>query len=210
METSRRSGTGSPRSTADVLSVDPVSRRGPPWKLSIQSEAASITGATLDTHVHVSLDGGAASTSSSTSKLPLASPDSRTIRISYSPNRIRALSGSSVRSRYSSAVLFTDSWPFWLRFWISNSVSGLRGGQLFAGHPGVGQGEGAGLGVASHPEGVLRRVSALGPQREQLVEALDILLRMVQLYAQATTVFSEFRHSHMRQLNAAFKCICDI
>uniref|UniRef100_A0A3Q3Q4H9 RRM domain-containing protein n=1 Tax=Monopterus albus TaxID=43700 RepID=A0A3Q3Q4H9_MONAL len=61
-------------------------------------EPVSMTGV-MHSHMPVSLDGGAASTSNSTSKLPWASPVSRTSSISYSPNRIRALSGRSILSR---------------------------------------------------------------------------------------------------------------
>ncbi|KAG7240004.1 hypothetical protein INR49_028078 [Caranx melampygus] len=81
-----------------------VYRRGPSAMSSdekpfITVEPESMTGVTVGAHVHVSLDGGTANISNSTSKLPLASPDSRTITISYSPNRIRALSGRSILSR---------------------------------------------------------------------------------------------------------------
>lgn len=61
--------------------------------------------------------------------------------------------------------------------WCSVCVEG----QLFAGHPRVDQGEGAGLVVSPQPEGVICRVSAPVPQRKQLVKALRTLERVVNL-----------------------------
>ncbi|KAM6949573.1 uncharacterized protein FYW47_015967 [Aplochiton taeniatus] len=64
------------------------------------------------TPMPVSLEGGTVNTPNSTSKLPIASPTSRQISTSYSANRMRALSGRSIRSSSSKMVkIFVGNLP---------------------------------------------------------------------------------------------------
>lgn len=79
---------------------------------------------------------------------------------------------------------------------------GLQG-QLFAGHPGVEEGEGAGKVIPAQSEGIVCGMFAPGPQGKQLVKSLTMLLWVVDLHVETgQKVFLRLQcagHAHHRK-----------